>query len=149
MSTTDADTMEHICSSRNHGTEIVRDTFAKIGDKWSLLILGMLDEAPQRFTALRNSIPGISHRMLTLTLRNLERDGLISREVFAEVPPRVEYRVTELGTTIIPAVRAMAIWALENSDQIQANRDRYDDRLDRQLLGDRSHPQLDLGEARR
>ncbi|HMH59374.1 MAG TPA: helix-turn-helix domain-containing protein, partial [Galbitalea sp.] len=105
------------------------DTFAKIGDKWSLLILGMLDDAPLRFTVLRDSVPGISHRMLTLTLRNLERDGLVSRTVFAAVPPKVEYAVTDLGRTILPAVKALANWALDHSDEIQASRNLFDDRL--------------------
>jgi DNA-binding HxlR family transcriptional regulator len=123
-------TMHGMCSEHFDAGEIIRDTFAKIGDKWSLLILGMLDDAPLRFTVLRDSVPGISHRMLTLTLRNLERDGLVSRTVFAAVPPRVEYAVTELGRTILPAVKALAMWALEHSDEIQRNRDGYDDRLD-------------------
>ncbi len=117
------------CEVQLEAGEMIRDTFARIGDKWSLLILGMLDAAPLRFTALRDSVPGISHRMLTLTLRNLERDGLVSREVFAEVPPRVEYTVTELGRTILPAVKALAFWALEHNDEIRQNRDRFDDRL--------------------
>jgi DNA-binding HxlR family transcriptional regulator len=120
-------TVTGMCDANHDAGEVIRDTFARIGDKWSLLILGMLDGAPHRFTALRDAVPGISHRMLTLTLRNLERDGLVSREVFAEVPPRVEYAVTPLGSTILPAVKAMAAWALTNSSEVQRNRDRYDD----------------------
>jgi DNA-binding HxlR family transcriptional regulator len=89
----------------------------------------MLDDAPLRFTVLRDSVPGISHRMLTLTLRNLERDGLVSRTVFAAVPPRVEYAVTDLGRTILPAVKALARWALEHSEEIQVSRDLFDDRV--------------------
>jgi DNA-binding HxlR family transcriptional regulator len=118
-----------MCHDRFNAGEIIRDTFARIGDKWSLLILGMLDDGPLRFTVLRDSVPGISHRMLTLTLRNLERDGLVSRTVFAAVPPRVEYAVTDLGRTIVPAVTALAMWALEHSDEIAANRNAFDDRL--------------------
>ena len=122
-------TVHAICHDHFDAGEIIRDTFARIGDKWSLLILGMLDEAPLRFTMLRDSVPGISHRMLTLTLRNLERDGLVSRTVFAAVPPRVEYAVTDLGRTILPAVKALARWALAHSDEIQTSRDLFDDRL--------------------
>jgi DNA-binding HxlR family transcriptional regulator len=132
MTTTDTTeplTMQAMCNDHFDAAEIVRDTFAKIADKWSLLILGMLDEAPLRFTALRDSVPGISHRMLTLTLRNLERDGLVSRTVFAAVPPKVEYAVTDLGRTAIPAVRALGKWALEHSAEIHGNRSLYDDRL--------------------
>jgi DNA-binding HxlR family transcriptional regulator len=125
----DAVSVHGMCNEHFDAGEIIRDTFAKIGDKWSLLILGMLDEAPLRFTMLRDSVPGISHRMLTLTLRNLERDGLVSRTVFAAVPPRVEYAVTDLGRTILPAVKALARWALAHSDEIQTSRDLFDDRL--------------------
>jgi DNA-binding HxlR family transcriptional regulator len=117
------------CGVQLEDGAIIRETFARIGDKWSLLILGILDDAPLRFTALRDRVPGISHRMLTHTLRNLEREGLVSREVFAAVPPRVDYAVTELGRTILPAVKALANWALEHGREIQDNRDRFDDRL--------------------
>jgi DNA-binding HxlR family transcriptional regulator len=123
---TGAATVHDLCELKQGAAEIIRDTFAKLGDKWSLLILGMLDDAPLRFTVLRDSIPGISHRMLALTLRNLERDGLVSRTVFAAVPPRVEYDVTDLGRTILPTVKALASWALEHSEQIRTNRDLYD-----------------------
>jgi DNA-binding HxlR family transcriptional regulator len=132
MTTTEIDntvTVHEMCDAKFDAGEIIRDTFAKIGDKWSLLILGMLDESPLRFTVLRDSVPGISHRMLTLTLRNLERDGLVSRTVFAAVPPRVEYAVTDLGRTILPAVKALAMWALDHSGEIAANRDAFDDRV--------------------
>ena len=129
IDTTDELTMHGMCSDHLAGGAIIRDTFARIGDKWSLLILGMLEDTPLRFTGLRDSVPGISHRMLALTLRNLERDGLVSRTVFAAVPPRVEYAVTPLGTTILPAVKALAMWALEHSEEIQGNRVRFDDRL--------------------
>jgi DNA-binding HxlR family transcriptional regulator len=127
---TELPTVEGMCQHHLGAAELIRDTFSRICDKWSMLILGMLDSAPHRFTALRDKVPGISHRMLTLTLRNLERDGLVIRTVFAEVPPRVEYSVTELGTTILPAAKALAFWALEHSGEIQRNRDSYDDRMD-------------------
>jgi DNA-binding HxlR family transcriptional regulator len=132
MTTTDTNeplTVHGMCHEHLGAAEIIRDTFAKIADKWSLLIIGMLDDGPLRFTVLRDSVPGISHRMLTLTLRNLERDGLVSRTVFAAVPPKVEYATTELGRTAIPAVTALAKWALEHSDEIHGNRTVFDDRL--------------------
>jgi DNA-binding HxlR family transcriptional regulator len=110
------DTVEGLCDGHVGAAEMIRDTFAKLGDKWSLLLLGMLDEAPARFTALRDRVPGISHRMLTLTLRGLE--------------PRVEYAVTALGRTILPTVKALAGWAFEHSDEIQRNRGAYDNRTD-------------------
>jgi DNA-binding HxlR family transcriptional regulator len=126
--TTELPTMPGMCDIDEDAGPIIRDVFARICDKWSMLILGMLDGQRKRFTALRDSMPGISHRMLTLTLRNLERDGLVSREVFAEVPPRVEYAITELGATMLPSVRLLAMWALANAEAIKTNRDAFDDR---------------------
>jgi DNA-binding HxlR family transcriptional regulator len=86
----------------------------------------MLEEKPLRFTALREVVPGISQRMLTVTLRHLERDGLVSRTTYAEVPPRVEYALTPLGLKLLPPVLEMARWALENEDEIRRNRAAFD-----------------------
>ena len=105
---------------------MVRDALDRIGDKWTLLVVGMLEDQPMRFTALRQSVPGISQRMLTLTLRHLERDGLVSRTAYAEVPPRVEYALTPLGERLLPPVVALAKWALENADEIRDNREAFD-----------------------
>ncbi len=106
--------------------EMVREALARIGDKWTLLVVGMLEEGPLRFTALRQAVPGISQRMLTLTLRNLERDGLLSRTAYAESPPRVEYALTPLGLELLPPVLELARWALDNEEDIRANRAAYD-----------------------
>ena len=116
--------MGELCDSQ--GGVVVRDMFERIGDKWTLLVVGMLESGPQRFTALRQSVPGISQRMLTLTLRHLERDGLVSRTAFAEVPPRVEYALTPLGSELLPAVTSLAKWALDNEQLIHDNRELYD-----------------------
>ena len=116
--------MGELCHSQ--GGIVVRDMFDRIGDKWTLLVVGMLQDGSQRFTALRDTVPGISQRMLTLTLRHLERDGLVSRTAFAEVPPRVEYALTPLGSELLPAVTALAQWALGNEGTIRANREAYD-----------------------
>lgn len=105
---------------------VVRDALERIGDKWSLLVIGMLEEKPLRFSALKLVVPGISQRMLTRTLRHLERDGLVSRTAYAEVPPRVEYALTPLGMRLLPPVVALARWALENEDEIRGNRDAFD-----------------------
>jgi DNA-binding HxlR family transcriptional regulator len=118
-----------MCHSDTRAHSPVRDVLDHIGDKWTLLVLGMLEREPQRFTALHRSIPGISQRMLTLTLRNLQRDGLVSRQSLDESPPRVEYTVTALGQTLVPAVIALARWAFENHGTIEANRDAYDEAL--------------------
>ena len=109
--------------------DLVRDVFERIGDKWSLLVIGLLQEGPSRFTTLRQTVPGISQRMLTLTLRHLERDGLVSRTAYAEVPPRVEYALTPTGRGLLPHVVALAKWALDNEGTIRAMREKYDERV--------------------
>jgi DNA-binding HxlR family transcriptional regulator len=127
--------MDELCSSEYGDPLVLRDLLARIGDKWSLFVIGMLESGPIRFTALRTLVPGISQRMLTLTLRNLERDGLISRTIYAEVPPRVEYALTPLGMTLREPVLALANWASEHGAQIARNRERFDDQRDRATLG--------------
>lgn len=104
----------------------VREVLHRVGDKWSVLIVQLLGGGPKRFSELRRAIDGISQRMLTLTLRGLERDGLVSRTVFPTVPPRVDYELTPLGRTLLEPVRAIATWAVENRFAIQAARDRFD-----------------------
>ena len=118
------------CDAESRDAGPVRDILDRIGDKWTLLTMGMLEDGAMRFTAIQRVVPGISQRMLTLTLRNLERDGLVSRQVFAQIPPRVEYSLTDLGRTLLPAVLALARWASENHAEIEANRDAYDEALD-------------------
>ena len=103
----------------------VREVLDRIGDKWSLLVVGALRDGPLRFGELEKTITGISQRMLTLTLKHLVEDGLVARTAYAEVPPRVEYEVTELGKTLVPLVIALAEWAMANRDQINANRGAY------------------------
>ncbi|EWM16046.1 winged helix-turn-helix transcriptional regulator [Kutzneria sp. 744] len=103
----------------------VREVLDRIGDKWSLLVVGTLRDGPMRFGELEKAIAGISQRMLTLTLKHLVEDGLIARTAYAEVPPRVEYEVTELGKTLVPLVIALAEWAMANREQINANRSSY------------------------
>ena len=104
----------------------VRSVLERIGDKWSLMIIGALHEGPLRFTALQQAIGGISQRMLTLNLRQLERDGLLSRTVYAEVPPRVEYELTELGHSLLVPVLDLVNWAADNADRIEKQRNAYD-----------------------
>lgn len=108
------------------GLSVFRSILDRVGDTWSLLVIGMLQPGPQRFTELLRSIPGISRRMLTLTLRQLERDGLVARAAFAENPPRVEYRVTALGESINGPVLALASWVAEHGQQIVQHRASYD-----------------------
>ena len=104
----------------------VSDVLARVGDKWSVLVVTRLGGGPLRFNELRRSIGGISQRMLTLTLRGLERDGLITRSVFPTVPPRVEYGLTALGRDLLQPVSALGDWALRNQAKIVRARDQFD-----------------------
>jgi DNA-binding HxlR family transcriptional regulator len=98
----------------------------RVGDKWSVLVISLLGDGTMRFSELQRSIEGISQRMLTLTVRQLERDGLVLRKVYPEVPPRVEYTLTELGNTLLEPVRVLGAWALDHRGDIELARRRYD-----------------------
>jgi len=104
----------------------VRDVLNRVGDKWSVQVVGMLGDGKKRFSELRRSIEGISQRMLTLTLKGLERDGLISRTVYPTIPPRVEYELTKLGRSLLTPITGLGKWAGQNRERIQIARDRYD-----------------------
>jgi DNA-binding HxlR family transcriptional regulator len=106
----------------------VREVLNRIGDKWSVLVIVLLRDGPKRFTELRRTIEGVSQRMLTLTVRGLERDGLVKRTVQPTIPPRVDYELTALGRTLLEPVMALAQWAQEHRVAIQQARQRYDAR---------------------
>ncbi|MBH5338657.1 helix-turn-helix transcriptional regulator [Streptomyces pactum] len=116
----------HPCESWPDNGRTVRETLDRIGDKWSVLVIGILSRGPLRFSALQQRVPGISQRMLTLTLRHLERDGVVSRTVYAEVPPRVEYQLTPLGESLRTIVHALAQWVTDHHEEIESARRRYD-----------------------
>lgn len=104
----------------------IRNILSRIGDKWSMLVLYTLetDEA-KRFKELQRNIPDISQKMLTATLKMLEADGLVKREAFAEVPPRVEYSLSDKGKTLLPHINALISWATDNMDDIYESRRHY------------------------
>ena len=104
----------------------VSDVLARVGDKWSVLVVTRLGGGPVRFNELRRSIGGISQRMLTLTLRGLERDGLITRTIFPTIPPRVEYALTALGRDLLQPVSGLSEWALRNQGKIARAREQFD-----------------------
>jgi DNA-binding HxlR family transcriptional regulator len=106
----------------------VREVLGRIGDKWSVLVIVLLGDSTRRFNEMRRSIEGISQRMLTLTLRGLERDGLVTRAVYPTVPPRVEYALTPLGKKLRKTVTEMAQWAVENRKGIERARADFDRR---------------------
>jgi DNA-binding HxlR family transcriptional regulator len=105
---------------------VVGTVLARVGDKWSILVVMTLTDGPRRFNELKRIIGGISQRMLTFTLRGLERDGLVSRTVTPTIPPRVDYELTELGRSLQVPVQALGSWAFANLPTIQAARTRFD-----------------------
>ncbi|MFA9218024.1 MAG: winged helix-turn-helix transcriptional regulator [Sphingomonadaceae bacterium] len=118
-----------VCKSKDPGA--IREVLTKVGDKWSIFVLLTLEMFPDwraRFSTIEKCIPGISQKMLTVTLRNLERDGLIVREVFAEIPPRVEYQLTELGESLLDPLQSLFGWVNAHAEQVRAAQDRYDAR---------------------
>ena len=106
----------------------IREILERVGDKWSLQVIFHLGDGPQRFTGLKRSIDGVSQRMLTVTLRGLERDGIVSRTMYPVVPPRVEYALTPLGTTLLDAAGAIVSWADAHLAEVDAARAAYDAR---------------------
>ncbi|GLH75680.1 transcriptional regulator [Bradyrhizobium sp. SSBR45G] len=103
---------------------------ARVGDKWSVFVIMMLQDGPKRFNELKRLVGGISQRMLTLTLRGLERDGLVTRTVFPTIPPRVDYELTDLGRGLSQPVQALGQWAIQHRERIEQARSRFDARRD-------------------
>lgn len=100
----------------------------RVGDKWTVMVVGVLSGGPQRFNAILRTIGGVSHRMLTLTLRGLERDGLVTRTIYPTIPPKVEYELTELGSSLIAPLRALASWGAKSRPAIEEARAKFDAR---------------------
>lgn len=123
----DMEAVKLMCKSEE--SKAARELLSKVGDKWSILVVVMLSTAPKnraRFSELQKMIEGISQRMLTTTLRNLERDGFLTRQLFPEVPPRVEYELTELGTSLLVPMRQLLEWIELHWPDIKKARDKYD-----------------------
>jgi DNA-binding HxlR family transcriptional regulator len=107
----------------------VREILDRVGDKWSLFVIFRLGDGPQRFTALKRSVDGISQRMLTVTLRGLERDGIVTRTMYPVMPPRVDYELTKMGRALLDAVGSLMAWADTHLDDVDAARQAYDARV--------------------
>lgn len=105
-----------------------RQIVGRIGDKWTLLVLYALAAGPRRYTELRAEVKGVSQKMLTQTLRALERDGLVDRHVHATVPPRVDYSLTDLGVSLGTAIATIRSWAYDHVEEVESARERYDKR---------------------
>jgi DNA-binding HxlR family transcriptional regulator len=123
-----------------HGPQCrgVNGVLQRVGDKWSMLTITALADGPRRFSELRRTIEGISQRMLTLTLRGLERDGLVTRTVTPSIPPRVDYELTELGQSLQQPVGELARWAIDHLTVIQASQQRFD------VAADAAREEVDL-----
>lgn len=126
--------MPAVLAARDDTTCRIREVLDRIGEKWAVTVIAELGKEPRRFNELRRAIPGVSQRMLTATLRGLERDGLVTRTVHPVVPPRVEYELTPLGGTLLDTVAALLDWAVEHIDDVDGARAEYDGR---QEVGDR------------
>ena len=98
----------------------------RIGDKWTVMVVGVLSGGPQRFNTILHTIDGVSHRMLTLTLRRLERDGLVTRTVYPTIPPKVEYELTDLGRSLIEPLKALSTWGREHRAAVEDAQARFD-----------------------
>jgi DNA-binding HxlR family transcriptional regulator len=118
----------HTRDTGTHAECEVRTILDRIADKWSLLVICILADGVHRFSELRREIDGISQRMLTLTLRQLEREGLITRTVFPVVPPRVDYALTPLGSTLLDTIQTLVAWVGEHGNEIIDSRAAYDAR---------------------
>src|SRR6267154_962001 len=108
----------------------VSEVLARVGDKWTVLVVSTLGDGPKRFNELRRALGSISQRMLTLTLRGLERDGLVTRTMFPTIPPRVDYELTNLGRSLLEPVSGIGLWARQNRAAIQQARMRFDTAAD-------------------
>jgi DNA-binding HxlR family transcriptional regulator len=104
----------------------VSEILARVGDKWTVLVVTVLGDGPKRFNEIRRGLGSISQRMLTLTLRGLERDGLVTRTVFPTIPPRVDYELTKLGRSLLEPVSLLGLWARQNRTAIRDARQRFD-----------------------
>jgi DNA-binding HxlR family transcriptional regulator len=113
----------------------VAQTLARIGDKWTVLIIGTLSEGPLRYNEIRRAVSGISQRMLTLTLKGLEQDGLVSRTVYPTVPPRVEYQLTDLGQSLTVPLRGIYDWATKHRHAMEVARNGYARRRPATMVG--------------
>jgi DNA-binding HxlR family transcriptional regulator len=104
----------------------VSEVLSRVGDKWTILVVSELGQGPRRFNEIRRALGSISQRMLTLTLRGLERDGLVTRTVFPTIPPKVQYELTKLGRSLLEPVSGIGLWARQHRAAIEAARQHFD-----------------------
>jgi DNA-binding HxlR family transcriptional regulator len=121
------DLVTHMQGSFSGDCQIMARVLNRIGDKWSVLVIMSLGKKPMRFNEIRRIIDGISQRMLTLTLRGLERDGLVNRHLTPIIPPRVDYQLTDLGRSLCKPVVALGAWASRHGEEIERAQSRFDE----------------------
>jgi DNA-binding HxlR family transcriptional regulator len=114
--------------SSHDDCQAIAETLDRIGDKWTVMVISVLEQGPLRYNEIRRAIVGISQRMLTLTLKGLERDGLVKRTMYPTIPPRVDYELTELGRKLMVPVRSLYDWAAKHRPAMLAARKRFDER---------------------
>jgi DNA-binding HxlR family transcriptional regulator len=115
-----------VLDHRSTDCRAISAVLARVGDKWSVLIIVLLGDGPKRFNEIKRLVGGISQRMLTLTLRGLERDGLLTRTIFPIIPPRVDYELTKMGRTLLAAVEPLGSWAKGHVGDIRKAQERFD-----------------------
>jgi DNA-binding HxlR family transcriptional regulator len=119
---------DSLCDGETHG--MVKEMLALVSDRWTLSVIAALNEGPQRFSAIQALVDGVSHRMLSKTLRCLLRDGMVTRTAYAEVPPRVEYELTPLGLKLVAFVSGLVDWTQSHGPDVRANREQFDRECD-------------------
>src|SRR6202521_3485266 len=112
-------------SNPHEACKAVVETLARIGDKWTVMVVGALSQGPIRYNEIHRRVEGISQRMLTLTLKGLEQDGLVSRTMYRTIPPRVDYELTDLGRSLIVPLRSLRSWAVEHGPAMLAAREEF------------------------
>ena len=133
--------MTEIIDPASEDCRALSSILARVGDKWTVLIVVLLGDGPKRFNEIRRMVGGISQRMLTFTLRGLERDGLLTRTVYPTTPPRVEYELTPLGSTLWQAVEPLSTWARAHVGKILTSRQQFDGKRPRSASSSRMHAQ--------
>jgi DNA-binding HxlR family transcriptional regulator len=113
-----------LCDSETY--DLTKELLGQVADRWTLLVVGALSEGPQRFSSIQAVVSGISHRMLSKTLQCLLRDGMVTRTAYAEIPPRVEYELTDLGWKLMDLARGFAEWTENHGQDVRTSRERFD-----------------------
>ncbi len=127
--------MKHTHLPETGGCKRISELLSRVGDKWSVLVIAYLGHGPLRFSELQRQVAPISQKMLTTTLRALERDGLVTRTVYPTIPPRVDYELTELGRDLLKPINGLTEWALKNSDRIDAARAKFEKKAEAARFG--------------